>query len=125
MSALTAYHWVYRESLKPWLVADLLILNDQMPRSLASCYENLVQHLDNIAAHYGRQGPAQRQARSVRTRLENSRMDEIFQTGLHEFIERLHRRQQPARQRDHAAVFGLIGSGLGRVLINPVLRTAR
>ena len=43
VSALTAYHWVYRESLKPWLVADLLILNDQMPRSLASCYENLVQ----------------------------------------------------------------------------------
>ena len=27
VSALTAYHWVYRESVKPWLVADLLILN--------------------------------------------------------------------------------------------------
>ena len=27
VSALTAYHWVYKESLKPWLVADLLILN--------------------------------------------------------------------------------------------------
>ena len=24
VSALTAYHWVYRESLKPWLIADLL-----------------------------------------------------------------------------------------------------
>jgi len=87
VSALTAYHWVYRESLKPWLIADLLILNDQMPRSFASCYENLVQDLDRIAGAYGRQGPAQRQARSVRTRLQNSRMDEIFQSGLHEFIE--------------------------------------
>src|SRR5829696_6954863 len=86
VSALTAYHWVYRESLKPWLVADLLILNDQMPRSLASCYENLVRHLDLIARAYGRQGPAQRLARGIRTRIENSRMDEIFQTGLHEFI---------------------------------------
>jgi uncharacterized alpha-E superfamily protein len=86
VSALTAYHWVYRESLKPWLVADLLILKDEMPRSLASCYENLVQNLDRIARAYGRQGPAQRQARSVRTRLENSRMEEIFQQGLHEFI---------------------------------------
>ena len=27
VSALTAYHWVYRDSVKPWLVADLLILN--------------------------------------------------------------------------------------------------
>jgi uncharacterized alpha-E superfamily protein len=86
VSALTSYHWVYRESLKPWLIADLLILNDQMPRSLASCYENLVRHLDQIARAYGRQGPAQRLARGIRTRLENARMDEIFRQGLHEFI---------------------------------------
>jgi uncharacterized alpha-E superfamily protein len=86
VSALTSYHWVYRESLKPWLIADLLILNDQMPRSLASCYENLVRHLDLIARAYGRQGPAQRLARAIRTRIENSRMEEIFQKGLHEFI---------------------------------------
>src|SRR6201989_1902020 len=86
VSALTAYHWVYRESLKPWLIADLLILNEQMPRSLASCYAPLVEHMDNIARAYGRQGPAQRHARAVRNRLENSRMDEIFRTGLHEFI---------------------------------------
>jgi uncharacterized alpha-E superfamily protein len=86
VSSLTAYRWVYHESLKPWLIADLLVLNDQMPRSLASCYENLVQNLDRIAGAYGRQGPAQRQARSIRTRLQNSRMEEIFQSGLHEFI---------------------------------------
>jgi uncharacterized alpha-E superfamily protein len=86
VSALTAYHWVYRENLKPWLVADLLILNEQMPRSLASCYENLVRFCDLIATAYGRQGLAQRQARTIRTRLQNSRMEEIFQAGLHEFI---------------------------------------
>ena len=87
VSALTAYHWVYRENVKPWLVADLLMLRDEMPRSLASCYENLVQNLDRIANAYGRQGPAQRQARIVRARLENSKIDQIFQNGLHEFID--------------------------------------
>jgi uncharacterized alpha-E superfamily protein len=87
VSALTSYHWVYRESLKPWLVADLLILKEEMPRSLASCYENIVTHLDKVASAYGRQGPSQRLARGVRTRLQNSRMEEIFQTGLHEFIQ--------------------------------------
>ncbi len=86
VSALTAYHWVYKESVKPWLIADLLILKDEMPRSLASCYGNLVQNLDYISQAYGRQGPAQRQARAVRTKLQNSRMEEIFQQGLHEFI---------------------------------------
>src|SRR5258705_6925265 len=81
VSALTAYHWVYRESVKPWLIADLLILKDDMPRSLASCYGNLVQNLEYISRAYGRHRPAQRQARSARPRLENSRMDEIFQTA--------------------------------------------
>jgi len=87
VSALTSYHWVYRESLKPWLIADLLILKDEMPRSLASCYENIVRYLDDIGSAYGRQGPSQRLARGIRTRLQNSRMDGIFQSGLHEFIQ--------------------------------------
>src|SRR6202158_2144802 len=86
VSALTAYHWVYRESVKPWLIADLLILKEEMPRSLASCYEAIVRNLDSIAGAYGGQGPAQRQARGIRTRLQNSRMDGIFQRGLHEYI---------------------------------------
>jgi uncharacterized alpha-E superfamily protein len=87
VSALTAYRWVYRESLKPWLIADLLVLNEQMPRSLASCYENLTAYLDDLSLAYGRQGAAQRAARSIRTKLQNSTIADIFQkTGLHEFL---------------------------------------
>ena len=86
VSALTAYHWVYKESLKPWLVADLLILNSEMPRSLAACYENLTQYLDQIAHAYGRQGASQRQARLTQSRLQNMRIDEVFQSGLHDFV---------------------------------------
>jgi uncharacterized alpha-E superfamily protein len=87
VSALTAYRWVYHESLKPWLIADLLVLNDQMPRSLSSCYENLSSFLDELSLAYGRQGNAQRIARSIRTRLQNARIADIFQKkGLHEFL---------------------------------------
>jgi uncharacterized alpha-E superfamily protein len=87
VSSLTAYRWVYHESLKPWLIADLLVLNEQMPRSLASCYENLCAFLDELSLAYGRQGPAQRVARSIRTRLQNASISEIFQKkGLHEFL---------------------------------------
>src|SRR6202041_3580298 len=85
VSALTAYHWVYRETMKPWLIADLLILNDSLPRSLASCYGNLVRNLDQIGVAYGRQGAARLHARGVRNRLEHSHMDDIFQLGVHEF----------------------------------------
>ena len=86
VSALTAYHWVYRESIKPWLVADLLILNREMPRSLANCYEILVRYLDQIADAYGRRGPSQRIATGMRARLSSLSIDEVFSGGLHEFI---------------------------------------
>jgi uncharacterized alpha-E superfamily protein len=87
VSALTAYHWVYRQGIKPWLVADLLILNRQMPRSLANCYELLVRHLDLIADAYGRRGESQDLASAMKARLSATTMDAVFAQGLHEFIE--------------------------------------
>ncbi|MCT8972880.1 alpha-E domain-containing protein [Microbaculum marinisediminis] len=86
VSALTAYHWVYRDKLQPWLIADLLILREEMPRSLASCYANLTMFLDELARDYGRQGESQRHARRICAQLRNARTDDIFQGGLHEFL---------------------------------------
>lgn len=86
VSAHTAYHWVYRQSIKPWLVADLLILKPDMPRSLIACYDNIVYFLDSIGRAYGRQGHSQRHARETYERLQSSSTREIFQGGLHEFI---------------------------------------
>ncbi|MBV8566669.1 MAG: alpha-E domain-containing protein [Methylobacteriaceae bacterium] len=86
VSALTAYHWVYRENIRPWLIADLLILRPEMPLSLRASYNSVVEILDAIAKAYGRQGQAQRQARTALARLANTTIDQVFQTGLHEFI---------------------------------------
>ena len=41
VSAHRSYRWVYKDSYKPWRIADYLILNRQMPRSLRSCYEEI------------------------------------------------------------------------------------
>jgi uncharacterized alpha-E superfamily protein len=86
VSALTSYHWVYRESLKPWLIADLLILNPQMPRSLAACYRDIVANLDELAGAYNAPGPAQRAARTIHRQLSSTKIEQVFQAGLHEFI---------------------------------------
>jgi uncharacterized alpha-E superfamily protein len=86
VSAATAYHWVYRDRVKPWLIADLLILKTSMPRSLISCYDSIDSALDALAREDGRSGAAQRQARAMHSKLERSSMTEIFQSGLHEFI---------------------------------------
>lgn len=86
VSALTAYRWVYRDSLKPWLVADLLILNPQMPRSLVSAYAAALSALDSLAELHSRRGEAQRMVRAVVASFRSSDIDSIFQGGLHEFI---------------------------------------
>jgi uncharacterized alpha-E superfamily protein len=72
--------------VKPWLIADLLILRPEMPRSLLACYGEIVRFLDAISGAYGRQGAAQRRARQILGRLENATMKEVFSTGLHEFL---------------------------------------
>lgn len=86
VSALTAYRWVYRDSVKPWLVADLLILNRQIPRSLASCYEDIRRNLDLLASQTGKRGPAHRLAAAGHARLSGTNIDKIFADGLHEFL---------------------------------------
>ncbi len=86
VSALNAYHWVYRTSLQPWLVADLLLLRPEMPRSLVSCHENIARFLEQLAEEYGRQGPAQRTARAILASLQDLSIDEVFRRGLHEFL---------------------------------------
>ena len=72
VSAATAYHWVYRDRVKPWLIADLLILKPAMPRSLISCYESIDRALNSLAREDGRSGVAQRQARAMYAKLERS-----------------------------------------------------
>ena len=69
VSALTAYHWVYREAVKPLLIADLLILNRRMPRSLAACYENISRFLDLLGGHRQLRPDCGEVHRHVRTRL--------------------------------------------------------
>lgn len=86
VSAVTSYHWIYREGVKPWLIADLLILRPEMPRSLIACYSEILRFLDAIARAYGRQGLAQRKARLIVSKLENATMRDVFGRGLHEFL---------------------------------------
>lgn len=86
VSALTSYHWVYRENLKPHLVAEFLILKEEMPRSLVSCYDNITRFLDALSRDYGRQGVSQRRARQILGRLQDADLAGVFRAGLAEFL---------------------------------------
>jgi uncharacterized alpha-E superfamily protein len=87
VSAHRSYRWVYKESYKPWRIADYLILNRQMPRSLRSCYDEIQLALTQLGEFYGSASACQTLAQETLDLLASSEMSAIFQSGLHEFLQ--------------------------------------
>ena len=88
VSARNAYRFLYREALKPWLVADMLIFRQELPRSLAGSAAETVDLLGELGNRTGRQGEADRLARARLTQLEEGSIERLFQAGLHESLRR-------------------------------------
>lgn len=86
VSARTAYHVLYPEGLRPWLVAEMLVLKRAMPRSLIATSDEAAQMLNAIAGATGKQGAADRLARKRQSLLERLDIDLIFREGLHQFL---------------------------------------
>ena len=87
VTAVTSYRWLYREGLKPWLIAEMLILRSELPRSLAASMEEVVAMLTALSRRSGKQGEADRLARTRLAKLNQSRIDVLFQSGLHEYLQ--------------------------------------
>jgi uncharacterized alpha-E superfamily protein len=85
-SALRAYHHVYKGDYTPWGIADFLILNAIFPRSINYCYRAIARFLDELADLYGERRDCQHIAAEMVERLNRLEIQELFQTGLHEFV---------------------------------------
>lgn len=86
VSAHRSFRWVYRDAFKPWHIADFLILNPQMPRSLRSCYVEIVAALAGLAGSYEAETDCGGIAGATLGRLAGGDMNRILQVGLHDFL---------------------------------------
>lgn len=87
VSAHRSYRWVYKDQYKPLKIAEFLILNRQMPRSLRSCYDELNEALRDLAILYGARHDCHATADATRDLLMEADVQRIFQSGLHEFVQ--------------------------------------
>lgn len=88
VSGHRSYRWFYRDShYRPWLISEFLILREEMPRSLIFSYGWINRALAGLANFYGQSYDCHQQARDTYDRLKGARMEEIFQAGLHEFLQ--------------------------------------
>jgi len=87
VSALRAYHWVYKDRLEPAKIAELLILRPELPRSLTACHGRVLDVLDRIAAGQGgRRGECHRMSGELHARLRYGRIEDILAAGLHDYL---------------------------------------
>ncbi|MBZ9677021.1 alpha-E domain-containing protein [Mesorhizobium sp. ES1-1] len=86
VSAHRSYRWVYEADYKPTNIADYLILNVRMPRSLTFCYRFLAEHLKFLSDDYGEQHACHATVERTQAMLRAGSIKNIFDAGLHEFL---------------------------------------
>ena len=86
VSAHRSYRWVYDAEYRPTNIADYLILNGRMPRSLTFCYRFLAEHLRFREQDYGLRLPCHQTVEDTLATLKVGSVKQIFDTGLHEFL---------------------------------------
>jgi uncharacterized alpha-E superfamily protein len=84
VSGFEVYRKVYRNVIQPEKVAELLILRQDMPRSLAHCVGRLLGNLRHVANQQSAE--TLRRAGRLEADLRFGRIDEILSTGLHAYL---------------------------------------
>ncbi|HME40082.1 MAG TPA: alpha-E domain-containing protein [Steroidobacteraceae bacterium] len=85
LSAFEIYRRVYRDVITPSKVAQLLILRDDMPRSLLRCCKEVYHNLKAVSNEHSAE--TERRAGEMHAMLHFTRMEEIISGGLPRFLE--------------------------------------
>jgi uncharacterized alpha-E superfamily protein len=84
VSAFEAYRKVYRDVITPLKLAELLILRDDIPRSLRFCLRQVHDTLGRV--QNAQSGETLRRAAQILAGLQYGRISDIFASGLHEYL---------------------------------------
>jgi uncharacterized alpha-E superfamily protein len=85
LSAFEVYRRVYPDVITPLKVAQLLILRDDMPRSLTRCCKELYQNLRSVSNEQSKE--TERRAGEIHAMLHFTRMEAIVEVGLPYFLQ--------------------------------------
>lgn len=87
VSARGGFRMAYGHEARPRDIAQFLILDPRMPRSLNFCVSKLRDNLGYLASDYGVKHPSLSQAEELKRRFMSHDIDAIFDYGLHEYIQ--------------------------------------
>ena len=84
LSAFESYRKVYKDAITPMRVAELMILRDDIPRSLAFCMGEVYSTLQKV--RNASSAETLRRAREMQAGLQGGAIRDVFDQGLHEFL---------------------------------------
>jgi len=89
VSARGGFRMEYGAGAGPREIAQFLILDKRMPRSLAFCVGKLSDNLRYLQRRSMRPGPAQTKALHIERTYLSHDIDAVFEFGLHEYIQKV------------------------------------
>jgi uncharacterized alpha-E superfamily protein len=84
VSGFESYRKIYSDVITPRRVAELLILREDMPRSLHACMNFIHETLEKICDESSRE--VQRSSGELHAKLHFGKTDDIIRFGLHEYL---------------------------------------
>lgn len=87
VSAEGGFRMTHGQTVRPLEIAQFLILDRRMPRSLAFCVDKIADNLRYLAADYGARSATLALAQTLIENRLSQPIEAIFDTGLHEFIQ--------------------------------------
>ena len=86
VSANKSYRWVNKGTVGPKGIADFLILNRSMPRSLAFCQWEIARCIGHLSISQDKPLNSLEKSATLLGNLNEQTIDDIIAFGLHEFI---------------------------------------
>ena len=86
LSSFRAFRWAYDGEITATKIADFLVLNDNCPRSLSFCIQNIVEHLINLKCSPLKVNKIYDTLKDLNTTIQQEKIETIIEYGLHEFV---------------------------------------
>jgi uncharacterized alpha-E superfamily protein len=87
LSAFEVYRKVYRESVTPWRVTEMLLLNPELPSSVHRCLRTMLSNLSAVGNDQSAE--TERQAGELQAQFRYGRLDDLCSDGVPQFLDRL------------------------------------
>ncbi len=87
LSGFEVYRKVYRESVTPWRVTELLLMNPELPSSVHRCLRSLLETLASVRNNQSAE--TERLAGALHAQFRYGRLADLCEGGVAQFLDRL------------------------------------